>query len=76
MKKSLITVTLATTLLACGSALAQVGMAGPSALSASPLSIGPTTPVGPAGIPLGAMELTTPATTGTAAGAAADAGAF
>ncbi len=53
---------LAASILACGSALAQVGgTSSPSPLGVtSPLSIGPTSAVPRTGIPLGAMELPSP----------------
>jgi hypothetical protein len=55
----------AAALLGCGSAVAQVGgmniSPGTSPLGmTSPLGIGPGSPVGPAGVPLGATELASP----------------
>ena len=77
MKMSLVATCLIATLLVCRCALAQVGGIAPSPLNASPLA-GPTAPVGPVGIPLGAMELPVPglsppptATTGCATTGAA-----
>ena len=61
MKIQIVMATLAATLLAGGSTLAQVGGTGTSPLVAtSPLVIGSGAPVGPVGIPLGATEMATP----------------
>jgi len=57
MKLPLAVTTVAATVLACGCALAQVGA--PVGPSAGP-SVGLGTPIGPVGIPLGAMELAAP----------------
>jgi hypothetical protein len=55
-------VTLAASLLGCGSVLAQVAV-GPSSLGpTSPLAITPGMAVAPTGIPFGATEMTTPGT--------------
>src|SRR5258707_3218105 len=63
MKPYIVMDTLAATLLAGGSTLAQVGGTGTSPLGAtSPLSMGSASPVAPTGIPLGATEMTAPGT--------------
>jgi hypothetical protein len=63
MKTQIVMATLAATLLAGGSTLAQVGGTGTSPLGAtSPLSMGSGSPVAPTGIPLGATEMTAPGT--------------
>src|SRR5258707_248442 len=63
MKIQIVMATLAATLLAGGSTLAQVGGTGTSPLGAtSPLSMGSGSPVAPTGIPLGATEMTAPGT--------------
>jgi len=55
-------VTLAASLLGCGSVQAQVAV-GPSSLGAtSPLAITPGMAVAPTGIPFGATEMATPGT--------------
>src|SRR5258707_9750956 len=63
MKIQIVMATLAATLLAGGSTLAQVGGTGTSPLGAtSPLSMGSGSPVAPTDIPLGATEMTAPGT--------------
>jgi hypothetical protein len=63
MKMHFAMTTLAAILVGGGSVLAQVGGTGTSPLSAtSPLAIGSGSPVAPAGIPLGATEMTAPGT--------------
>ena len=61
MKKHLVIATIATSLLACGSAPAQVGGMATSPLGAtSPLVMDGSAPVGPIGIPLGSTEMAAP----------------
>src|SRR6267154_1865334 len=63
MKMQIVMATLAATLLAGGSTLAQVSGTGASPLGAtSPLAMGSGSPVAPTGIPLGATEMTAPGT--------------
>ena len=63
MKMHLVMAALAVSLLGGSSASAQVGGVGTSPLgAASPLAMGPGVPVAPAGVPLGATEMTTPGT--------------
>src|SRR3977135_1205371 len=55
--------------LVCGSAVAQVGGTGTSPLGmTSPLGIGPSSPVAPTGVPLGATELASPGVSPTTSG--------
>jgi hypothetical protein len=53
-------VILAASLLGCGSVLAQVAVGPPSLGPTSPLAMTPGMAVGPAGIPFGTTEMTTP----------------
>jgi hypothetical protein len=72
--KRLLIAAVACSLLACGPALAQVGMitGAPAQLGVtSPLGLGPGASVGATGIPLGATELATPGVSPNAAGTAA-----
>jgi hypothetical protein len=62
----------AAVLLGCGSAYAQVGgisiSPGPALGITSPLGLGPGSPVGPSGIPMGATELASPGVSPTISG--------
>jgi hypothetical protein len=63
MKMHLVMAALAVSLLGGSSASAQVGGVGTSPLgAASPFVMGPSVPVAPTSIPLGATEMTTPGT--------------